>query len=113
MSDNKTRDVNDLRLAKFRTQADNNKKQICYYNQNKRDKSFNSFLTVRKQASAYAIIFSIVKLINKTNKSDCNYFEIVDELSNFNNDNVQLKRPIQRISKSDIVGKTGTDRKGE
>ena len=27
-----TRDVNDLATAKFRTQADNNKEQICYYN---------------------------------------------------------------------------------
>ena len=27
-----TRDVNDLGPAKFRTQADNNKEQICYYN---------------------------------------------------------------------------------
>ena len=35
MSDNKTRDVNDLGLAKFGTQADNNKEQICSYNQNK------------------------------------------------------------------------------
>ena len=113
MSDNKTRHVNDLGLAKFGTQADNNKEQICYYNQNKRDESFNSFLAVRKQTSTYAILFSIVKLINKTNKNDCIYFKIVDELSNFNNDNVQLKRRIQQISKSDIVGKTGTDRKGE
>ena len=44
-----TRDVNDLGPAKFRTQPDNNKEQICYYNQNKRDASFNSFLAVRKQ----------------------------------------------------------------
>ena len=44
-----TRDNNDLGPAKFRTQADNNKEQICYYNRNKRDKNFNSLLAVRKQ----------------------------------------------------------------
>ena len=29
-----TRDVNDLGPTKFRTQTDNNKEQICYYNRN-------------------------------------------------------------------------------
>ena len=37
-----TTDVNDLRSAKFRTQADSNQEQICYYNHNKRDTSFLS-----------------------------------------------------------------------
>ena len=55
-----TRDVNDLGPAKFRTQADSNREQICYYNQSKRDKSFNSLLAVRKQTSTNSgIIFSI------------------------------------------------------
>ena len=52
-----TKDVNDLGPAKFRTQADNNKEQICYYNQNKRGKSFNCFLAVRKQTSTTNQIF--------------------------------------------------------
>ena len=30
------RDVNDLGMAKFRTQADSGTQQICYYNGNKR-----------------------------------------------------------------------------
>ena len=38
-----TRDVNDLGPAKFRTQGDSSQEQICYYNRNKRDTSFNSF----------------------------------------------------------------------
>ena len=46
-----TRDVNNLGPAKFRTQAGSNRDQIYYYNRNKRGKSFNSFLAVRKQAS--------------------------------------------------------------
>ena len=29
-----TRNVNELGLAKFRTQADNGTEQICYYNKN-------------------------------------------------------------------------------
>ena len=46
-----TRDVNELGQAKFWTQADNGAQQICYYNRNKKDTCFNSFLTVRKQTS--------------------------------------------------------------
>ena len=107
-----TRDANNLGPAKFRIQANNNRQQICYYNQNKRGKSFNSFLAVRKQTSATSkTIFSVVNLIDKTNRNDNIYFEINDELSDFNNDNVQYKRPIQQVSESDIIGTTSTDRK--
>ena len=99
-----TRDVNSLGPAKFRTQAINSKEQICYYNKNKRDKKFNCFLAVGKQPSTSAdIMFSIVKLLNKTNKNDNVYFETNDKLSDFNNDSVQYKRPIQRVSESNIV----------
>ena len=65
---------------------------------------------MRKQASASEIKFSIIKVINKINKNGCIYFEIDNELSDFNNDSAQSKRPIQRISKSDIVRKARTDR---
>ena len=66
-----TRDINDLRPAKFRTQADSNQEQICYYNRNKRDTTFNSFLAMRRQTSTISdITFSIVKLIDKTNKTN-------------------------------------------
>ena len=62
------RDVNDLGPARFRTQADNNKEQICYYNRNKKVKTFNCFLALRKQISATdRIIFSIENLVDKTN----------------------------------------------
>ena len=85
-----TRDGNDLRPAKFRTQANNNREQICYYNQNKRDKSFNSFLPVTKQTSRTSeITFSIINLTDKTNRKNDIYFEINDELSDFSNDNIQ------------------------
>ena len=66
---------------------------------------------MRKQTTTSKIIFSIVNLIDKTNRNDNIYFEINDELSDFNKDNVQYKRPIQRVSESDIVGITRTDRK--
>ena len=85
-----TRDVNELGPAKFRTLADSGTEKICYYNRNKKGACFNSFLTVRKQtAFPFEINFSIVKIIDNTNRPDVIYSEISNELSDFKNDNVQ------------------------
>ena len=43
MSDNRYKGLNDLGPVKFRTQADSDTEQICYYNRNKKDTSFNFF----------------------------------------------------------------------
>ena len=59
------RDVINLGPARFRTQTDNNKEQICYYNQNKKDKTFKCFLALRKETSATdRTVFSIENLIS-------------------------------------------------
>ena len=90
-----TRDINDLGAAKFRTQADSNKEQMCYYNRNKRDNNFNFFLAARKQtSSATEIIFSIVNIVDKTNRNNAIYSDINDKLSDFKNGNVQYKRSV-------------------
>ena len=44
-----TRDINALGPGRFRAQADNGISQICYYNRNKSNTNFNSFLATRKQ----------------------------------------------------------------
>ena len=90
-----TRDVNELGLAKFSTEADNNTEKICYYNRNKKYKTFNSFLAIRKQTSTgEKIIFSFEKIIDNITKNNTIYIEIGNELNEFNNDNVQFKQPI-------------------
>ena len=71
--------------------------------------SFNSFLVVRKETpSAGKITFSIVKVIDKTNRHDTIYSEISDELSDFKNDIVQ--RTIQRTSESGSVREIANNR---
>ena len=76
--------------------------QICYYNRNKTDTSFNSFLTTREQTSQEGEIkFSIVKVVNNINKTNVTYSELGDELNSFNNDNIQSK--LQRLSEGDVV----------
>ena len=69
-------------------------------------------MAVRKQTSPTSeIIFSIVNLIDKTNRDDNIYFETNDKLIDFKNDNIQYKRPNQRVSESDTGRETRTDRK--
>ena len=46
-----TRDINALGPGKFRTQAESGAQQICYYNRNKTDINFISFLAIRDQTS--------------------------------------------------------------
>ena len=66
-----TREVNDLGPGKFRTQADSRTEQIYYYNRNKKDATFNYFLTKRKETSSPSEInLSIVKVIDNVNKHD-------------------------------------------
>ena len=56
-------------------------------------------MAVRKETSPFEIRFSIVKVIDNTNRHDTIYSQISDELSDFKNDNVQWT--IQRTSESD------------
>ena len=95
-----TRDVNELGRGKFRTQADNDTEQICSYNRNKSDISFNSFLAAREETSQTdAIKFSIVKVIDNTNRTNVIYSKLSDELSNLKNDDIQSR--ISRTSEPD------------
>ena len=105
-----TRETNHLGPAKFRTQADNNTEQICYYNRNKKDKTFNSFLVVRKHTQAAdKIIFSIVKTVDKTKRKDAIYTDIGDELHEFNNDIVQLEQSVEELVKATVNEKQSND----
>ena len=73
------RHVNNSGLSKFRTGAKNDKQKICYFSYNKKDRAFNRFLAVGKQTSTGEIIFSIVYLIDKSNKFEDSYYKIGDK----------------------------------
>ena len=112
MLDDDTRDINDLGPGKFRTQTDNGTRQIRYYNRNKSDTSFNSFLAIRKQTSQKgAIKFSINKVISNLNSSDVSYLELGDELKNINNDNIQSK--LQQLGNGNIISRGTRDKNGD
>ena len=48
---------NSIEPSKFRRNAEDRQHQICYYNSNNKDKSFNRFLALRKQNASENIIF--------------------------------------------------------
>ena len=56
-----TRDVNKFGAGKFKMSADNGEEQTCYFNRNKSDTHFTSF--VARRTKAEPIRFSIVKQI--------------------------------------------------
>ena len=67
-----TRDVNELGPEKFRTLADNGEDQTYYFDRNKSDTHYTSFVAKRIQNNSHIITFSIVKvnsdfsLVNKS-----------------------------------------------
>ena len=108
------RHVNDLGPSKFRTGASNNKEQICYYNYNKKDRAFNFFfLAVRKQTLTDVIIFTIVNLIDKSNKYKDIYFKIGDELREVNDVTTQPESRIREPSEGDADRRTSTNKQQE
>ena len=66
---------------------------------------------MRKQTSS-AIIFSIVNIIDKTNRNNAFYSDVNDELNEFKNNNVQHKQSVRRISEGSegsTVAETSTN----
>ena len=62
--------MNKLGPGKFRTSAENGIEQTCYFNRNKTDSHFSSYIA--KRVSQDNLVFSIVKLnsdFNLINKS--------------------------------------------
>ena len=57
-------------LAKYKTHADNNFEQFCYYDQIKKDRLLNKFLAKRVEQNNKLLIFKIdsVKKFQKTVK---------------------------------------------
>ena len=92
-----TRTINNLGPGKFRTLTHNNTKQVCYYNRNKSDTNFYSFLSTRKQISQKGEITNL-------NNSDVTYIDLSNKLKNIDNDNFQSK--IQQVGSSNTVTAT-------
>ena len=69
------RDVNNLGQPKFRTGSKNDKEQTCFLTR-KTGSLIGKFLAIRKKTPESEIVFSIVNLTNKSNKSKDKYYNI-------------------------------------
>ena len=69
-------------------------------------KTFNKFLAVKKETSAIEIVFSIVSLIDKLNRFEDLYYKLGDELREFDDDRVQPKSRVRKLSQADNRGAT-------
>ena len=100
---------NSLGSLKFRTNAESGTEQICYYNRNTKDKSFNRFLALRKQTTNESIIFEIKNIVEETKTGSFDCYDINNKLEEFNDgradDNrTTLKRSISELSSANIRG---------
>ena len=66
--------------AKYRTHADNNFEQICYYGQNKKDRLFNKFLAKRGERNNNSLVFQIDSVINISKKDETKIYKAAQKL---------------------------------
>ena len=66
--------------VKYRTNADNNFEQFCYYGQNKKDRLFNKLLAKRVLKHDDSLVFEICSVINTTKNDETKVYKAVQEL---------------------------------
>ena len=88
-----TRDVNNLGPGKFRTMAENNTKQICYFNRNNSYSHYSSYLS--KRVNQENLVFSIFKMNFNLNSGYKN-LEINSEKFLFHGDVSEKQQSINR-----------------
>ena len=93
-----TRDVNELGPGKLRTSTDDGEERTCYFNRNKSDTHFTSFIAKRILNRQQTLTFSIVKVssdFNLVNKSLD--IELKTSLADGN-----AKRQYQEVNREDL-----------
>ena len=68
--------------AKYRTEANSNFEQFCYYGQSKKDRLFNNFLAKKVNQNENSLVFQIDSVINVTKNSGTKIYKAVQELKN-------------------------------
>ena len=69
--------------AKYRTDADSNFEQFCYYGQNKKDRLFNKFLAKKVDQNENSLVFQIKSVINVPKNGETKIYKAVQELKKF------------------------------
>ena len=66
--------------TKYRTKANSNFEQFCYYGQSKRDRLFNKFLGKKVDQNENSAVFQIDSVINVTKSGQSKIFKAVQKL---------------------------------
>ena len=74
-----------IRPAKYRTKAENNFKQFCYFHQNKKDRLFNKFLARRVEENTNSLVFKIDSVIHTTKNGESKIYTMNQELKYLTN----------------------------
>ena len=68
--------------AKYRTDADSNFEQFCYYGQNKKDRLFNKFLAKKVNQNEDLLVFQKNSVINVTENGETKIYKAIQNLKN-------------------------------
>ena len=80
--------------VKYKTNADSNFEQFCYYGQNKQDRFFNRFLARKVNQDEHLLVFKINSVINVTKNSETKMYKAVQELKNLVKQNKKMKEVV-------------------
>ena len=69
--------------AEYRTDADSNFEQFCYYGQNRKDRLFNKFFVKKVNQNENLLPFQIDIVINVTKNGETSTYKAVQELKNW------------------------------
>ena len=87
--------------AKYRTDADSNFEQFCYYGQNRKDRLFNKFLAKKVDQNENLLVFQIDSVINVTKNGETKIYKAVQELKNLVKQNDGNERSSDRSKTSE------------
>ena len=71
--------------AKYRTKADNNFEQFCYFYQNRKDRLFNKFLATTVEENNNSLVFKIDSVINTMKNGETKIYGAIQELKHLTN----------------------------
>ena len=87
--------------SKYRTDADSNFEQFCYYGQNRKDRLVNKFLAKNVDQNENLLVFEIDSVINVTKNGETKIYEAVQELKNLVKQNDGNERSSDRPKTSE------------
>ena len=65
---------------KYRTEANSNSEQFCYYGESKKERLFDKFLAKKLNQNRNSLVFQIDSVVKVTKNGETNIYKAVQEL---------------------------------